>query len=75
MLAFLILTLTTGIDSIFATYGLLGGVFMVFRIIAAVVIGFAAGILADIFSKEKTFSEKELSKGIFFVQIQQLQAV
>ena len=65
VLAFLISTPTTGIDSIFATYGLLGGVFMLFRIMAAVVIGFIAGILTDIFETTRTPSEKQLSKGSF----------
>jgi len=60
VIAFLISTPTTGIDSIFATYGLLGGIFMFFRIIATIVIGFAAGIIIDVFSKEKIFSEKQL---------------
>jgi len=49
-LAFLISTPTTGIDSILATYGLMGGIFMLFRILASVVIGFVAGIISDIFS-------------------------
>jgi len=52
-LAFLISTPTTGIDSIIATYGLMGGIFMILRILASVVIGIVAGIVSDIFSGEK----------------------
>jgi uncharacterized protein len=51
-LAFLISTPTTGIDSILATYGLLGGMFTMFRIFASVLIGFAAGIVSNFFREE-----------------------
>jgi len=55
-IAFLISTPTTGIDSIFATYGMLGGIFTLFRIAASIIIGFIAGLISDIFSRktEKT---------------------
>lgn len=42
--SFLITTPTSGVDSIFATYSLLGGVFAVTRVIASFVIGLAAGL-------------------------------
>ncbi len=58
VLAFLISTPTTGIDSIFATYGVLGGIFMSFRIMAVIIIGFIAGIFTDIVDKEKGVSQK-----------------
>ncbi|MCM8788237.1 MAG: permease [Candidatus Omnitrophica bacterium] len=59
VVAFLSSTPVTGIDSIFATYGLLGGLFMFCRIIASVLIGIVAGILVDIFSKEKKSTERQ----------------
>jgi len=49
ILSFLISTPTTGIDSIFATYSLLGGVFAFYRVIAAFITGVFAGIVANIF--------------------------
>ncbi len=52
VLSFLISTPTTGVDSIFATYALLGGLFTVYRIIASFVTGVLAGIMANIFIKE-----------------------
>ncbi len=52
VLAFLITTPTTGIDSIFATYALMGGLFTGFRIAASFVAGVVAGILANIFLKD-----------------------
>lgn len=60
VLSFLISTPTTGVDSIFATYSLLGGLFTAYRIIASFVTGTLAGILANIFIKEeKAPLEKE----------------
>jgi uncharacterized membrane protein YraQ (UPF0718 family) len=52
VLAFLISTPTTGIDSIFATLALMGGLFTVYRIAASFAIGLLAGILANILIKE-----------------------
>lgn len=49
VISFLISTPTTGIDSIFATYSLLGGVFAVYRVIASFVTGVLGGWLANIF--------------------------
>ncbi|MCM8814586.1 MAG: permease [Candidatus Omnitrophica bacterium] len=65
VIAFLSSTPVTGIDSIFATYGLLGGFFMLCRIIASVLIGIVAGVLVDIFSKEKKNAEKQPEQGNF----------
>ena len=52
VLSFLISTPTTGIDSMFATYSLLGPVFAIYRVIASFVSGVFAGIMANIFAKE-----------------------
>lgn len=49
ILSFLISTPTTGVDSILATYSLLGGVFAFYRVIAAFITGVCAGIVANIF--------------------------
>lgn len=53
ILSFLISTPTTGVDSILATYALLGPFFAVYRVIASFVTGVFAGILANIFIREK----------------------
>lgn len=45
VLAFLVSTPTTGIDSIFATYSLLGPLFALFRPLAAVISGITLGLL------------------------------
>lgn len=49
--AFLISTPQTGVDSILATYSLLGPVFAVFRPVAAFISGLAGGGLVDVFEK------------------------
>lgn len=59
VLSFLISTPTTGIDSIFATYSLLGPVFTVYRIIASFITGTIAGIAANIFRIDKEAYEKK----------------
>lgn len=59
VLSFLISTPTTGIDSILATYGLLGGVFAVFRVLAAFITGITAGLVANIFFKSEKIAPKE----------------
>ncbi len=56
VLSFLISTPTTGIDSIFATYALLGGVFTVYRVVASFVIAVFAGVLANLFLKKEELS-------------------
>ena len=64
VLSFLISTPTTGIDSIFATYALLGGFFAFYRVVASFLAGCLAGITANIFlkDKEQIDSEKESPK-------------
>jgi len=53
ILSFLISTPTTGIDSILATYSLLGGFFALYRIIASFVAGVFSGVLANIFVRDE----------------------
>ena len=52
VISFLISTPQTGIDSIFATYGLMGPLFAVFRPIVALITGIFGGIASNIFLKE-----------------------
>ncbi len=51
--SFLISTPQTGIDSIIATYGLLGPVFAVYRPLAALVMGFVGGVAVRFFGKKE----------------------
>ncbi len=51
VVSFLISTPQTGIDSIIATYGLLGPIFAIFRPIAAFLMGILGGIVSMWFSK------------------------
>lgn len=53
VLSFLISTPTTGVDSIFATYSLLGGLFTIYRVIASFVTGVLSGIVANLLIKEE----------------------
>ena len=62
VLSFLISTPTTGVDSIFATYSLMGGLFTVYRIIASFFTGAVAGIAANFFIKEPEAVREEKSK-------------
>ena len=52
-LSFLISTPITGVDSILATYGMFGWVFTIYRLITSMIIATIAGILANIYDKEK----------------------
>lgn len=52
-LSFLVSTPTTGVDSIFATYSLLGPLFAIFRPLAAFVSGITIGGLSLLFNPEK----------------------
>lgn len=52
-LSFLISTPQTGIDSIIATYGMMGPVFAIFRPVIAFVMGIIGGISANLFLKNK----------------------
>jgi len=51
--SFLISTPTTGIDSIFATYSLLGPIFAIIRPFSAFISGIFAGTIVNIFEKDK----------------------
>jgi len=66
ILSFLISTPTTGIDSIFATYALLGPIFTVYRVVASFLSGIFAGVLANIFFRKEppvvVRSEREVCK-------------
>jgi uncharacterized membrane protein YraQ (UPF0718 family) len=62
VLSFFISTPTTGVDSIFATYSLLGGLFTVYRVIASFTTGVFAGILANLLIKEKPMVKAETRK-------------
>ncbi len=48
IVSFLISTPTTGVDSILATYSLLGGLFAVYRVIASFMAGVFSGVLTNI---------------------------
>jgi len=63
VVAFLIATPQTGIDSIMATYGMLGPVFAVFRPIAALLAGIVGGLLTHtfVFDKGETKSDFKIS--------------
>lgn len=61
IVSFLISTPTTGVDSIFATYSLLGGFFAVFRIIASFITGTVSGLLTNIFVPDKNVSDPNLA--------------
>jgi len=56
-LAFLISTPTTGVDSILATYSLLGPVFTLYRIAASFIAGLVAGLGANVFDRRSTEEE------------------
>jgi uncharacterized membrane protein YraQ (UPF0718 family) len=62
VLSFFISTPTTGVDSIFATYSLMGGLFTVYRIIASFVTGVLSGITANFLIKEETPPQEEKPK-------------
>ena len=57
ILAFLVATPTTGVDSIFATYSLLGPLFAIFRPLAAMVCGISLGV-ADYLVEGKNEKKK-----------------
>jgi uncharacterized membrane protein YraQ (UPF0718 family) len=56
--SFLSSTPQTGVDSIFATYALMGGAFTVVRIIVAFISGVVSGVLVDLFAKEQAPAKK-----------------
>ncbi|MFC2073571.1 SO_0444 family Cu/Zn efflux transporter, partial [Campylobacterota bacterium] len=53
-LSFLISTPITGVDSILATYGVFGWIFTLYRVVTSMIIAIVAGILTNLFDKEKT---------------------
>ncbi len=55
VLAFLIATPITGVDSILATYGFFGWVFTLYRVGSSFVIAIVAGVVQNIFGEEKDF--------------------
>ncbi len=57
-LSFLISTPITGVDSILATYGIFGWIFTIYRVITSMVIAMVAGILTNIFDKDKEIPVK-----------------
>jgi len=52
VISFLISTPQTGIDSIMATYGMMGWIFAIYRPIVAFISGIIGGIIVNIFTKE-----------------------
>jgi uncharacterized protein len=58
VLSFLISTPQTGVDSIIATYGMMGPIFAIFRPLAAFVTGIIGGIAANFIDKEKHLMAK-----------------
>ncbi len=52
--SFLTSTPQTGIDSIFATYGMLGPVFAAYRVIVAFISGIGVGLIVELFSRPNT---------------------
>ena len=62
-LSFLISTPITGVDSLMATYGIFGWIFMLYRMITSLIIAIIAGILTNIFVK------KEVKKSNLFTTV------
>lgn len=57
VVSFLISTPQTGIDSIIATYGMMGPIFAAFRPIAALIMGIAGGTVTSLFDKNESMFE------------------
>lgn len=57
--SFLISTPQTGIDSIIATYGMMGPVFGIFRPISALIMGVVGGLFINTTNKDKSLPEKK----------------
>ena len=53
IISFLVATPQTGIDSILATYGVLGVPILIFKLIVALLSGLVAGSISDIYDKDK----------------------
>ena len=56
-LSFLISTPITGVDSILATYGIFGWIFTLYRVLTSMLIATAAGILTNLFDRDKAAPE------------------
>lgn len=63
VLSFLISTPTSGIDSIFATYALLGGFFAIYRVFVSFAAAFLVGIAANIFLEDNIEGEIKKKSG------------
>jgi len=61
-LAFLISTPTSGVDSILATYSLLGPVFTIYRILASFFAGVVSGLGANIFDRSEEAKNESAKK-------------
>lgn len=59
VVSFLTSTPQTGVDSIIATYGMLGPLFAIYRAITAFISGIISGILTNIFCKKEKIKDKE----------------
>ncbi|MBN2460790.1 MAG: SO_0444 family Cu/Zn efflux transporter [Candidatus Cloacimonetes bacterium] len=62
-LSFLISTPQTGIDSIIATYGMLGPIFALFRPLAAFITGIVGGSVANFIYRKELDPEQDMDKG------------
>lgn len=63
-ISFLISTPQTGVDSIIATYGMMGLVFAIFRPIAAFVMGVVGGAIIDVTDKGKHNEQINIPSGL-----------
>ncbi len=61
--SFLTSTPQTGVDSLIATYGMMGGFFAVFRAVAAFVSGVVTGIFTDMFINDEKVNDVKSSCG------------
>lgn len=68
--SFLSSTPQTGVDSILATYALLGGAFTVVRVMVAFVCGIVTGLLIDLFCKERPKAEAPDLAGLRFSPVE-----
>ncbi|MFC1808753.1 SO_0444 family Cu/Zn efflux transporter [Candidatus Omnitrophota bacterium] len=60
VLSFLISTPMTGVDSILATYALLGGLFATYRVIACFLAGLCAGFIGNFFFRNETSEQEQV---------------
>jgi len=62
VISFLVATPQTGVDSILATYGVLGAPILIFKLIVALISGLVSGTLSDIYDKDKNQNKKNICK-------------